>query len=122
MEALSKLIDKAVLKRFLTGYRFKSRGGEEVVVSHLLYVDNMLIFCKDSCNEMSFLSWTLMWFEVIFGLRINLEKSALFLVGEVADVEVLALELGCKVGSLPTSYLGLPLGSPHKSVVAWDGV
>ena len=93
-----------------------------MVVSHLLYVDNMQIFCKDSCNEMSFLSWTLMWFEVIFGLRINLEKSALFLVGEVADVEVLALELGCKVGSLPTSYLGLPLGSPHKSVVAWDGV
>ena len=35
---------------------------------------------------------------------------------------VLALELSCKVGSLPSSYLGLPLGVPYKSMVVWDGV
>ena len=26
------------------------------------------------------------------------------------------------MGRLPTSYLGLPLGAHHKSVVVWDGV
>ena len=32
------------------------------------------------------------------------------------------MELGCRVGSLPSSYLGLPLGAPHKSLSMWDGV
>ena len=27
-----------------------------------------------------------------------------------------------KVGSLPSAYLGLPLGANYKSVTAWDGV
>ena len=37
-------------------------------------------------------------------------------------VDVLAVKLGCRVGSLPSSYLGLPLGAPHKSLSMWDGV
>ena len=56
------------------------------------------------------------------GLRINLDKSELIPVGCVENVEALAAELGCKVGSLPSSYLGLPLGAPFKSFAAWDGV
>ena len=43
-------------------------------------------------------------------------------MGRVENVELLALELGFKVGALPSTYLGLPLGAPHKSVVVWDGV
>ncbi|RVW54540.1 hypothetical protein CK203_071484 [Vitis vinifera] len=41
---------------------------------------------------------------------------------EVENAELLAAEPDCKVGSLPSTYLGLPLGAPHKSVVVWDGV
>ena len=37
-------------------------------------------------------------------------------------MDSLALELGCKVGALPSSYLGLPLGAPHNSVTVWDGI
>ena len=71
---------------------------------------------------MDCLSWLLMWFEVISGLRINLDKSEILPVGKVENLEALALEFGCKVGRLPTSYLGLPLGAQHKSVAVWDGV
>ncbi|RVW46482.1 ADP-ribosylation factor [Vitis vinifera] len=56
------------------------------------------------------------------GLSINLNKSEILSVGRVENVELLAFELGCKVGALPSTYLGLPLGAPHKSVVVWDGV
>ena len=63
-----------------------------------------------------------MWFEAISGLRINLDKSEILPVGRVDNLEELALELRCKVGMLSSSYLGLPLGVPHKSVVVWDGV
>lgn len=63
-----------------------------------------------------------MWFEACSGLKVNLEKSELTPVGRVNDIEELALELGCKVGGLSSSYLGLPLGAPFKSEVVWDSV
>ena len=50
------------------------------------------------------------------GLRINLNKSEIIPIGHVVNVEELALELGCGVGSLPTSYLGLPPGANHKAL------
>ena len=63
-----------------------------------------------------------MWFEAISGLRINLDKSELILVGGVENAKALVADLGCKVGSLSSSYLRLPLGAPHRSVTVWDGV
>ena len=62
------------------------------------------------------------WFEVASSLRINLVKSEILPVGGVEEVEELAVEVGCRVGSLPSTYLGLPLGTLHKSLSAWDGV
>ena len=56
-----------------------------------------------------------MWFEACSRLRVNLEKSELSPVERVHDIEDLALELGCKVGGLPSCYLGLPLRAPFKS-------
>ena len=63
-----------------------------------------------------------MWFKALSRLKINLEKSELIIVGRVSNVDSLADELGCKVGSLPTTYLSLPLGAHCKSVAVWDGV
>ncbi|RVW23089.1 Retrovirus-related Pol polyprotein from transposon RE1 [Vitis vinifera] len=56
------------------------------------------------------------------GLRINLDKSEIIPVGEVEEMEEMAAELGCKVGSMPSVYLGLPLGAPNKNTSMWDGV
>ncbi|RVX07825.1 Retrovirus-related Pol polyprotein from type-1 retrotransposable element R2 [Vitis vinifera] len=75
-----------------------------------------------SQDHMTYLSWLFMWFEVVSGLRINLEKSELIPVGRVENIDDLALDFGYKVGSLPSTYLGLPLGAPFKSVTVWDGV
>ena len=55
-------------------------------------------------------------------MKINLDKSELIPLGEVDNANVLATELGCKVGSLSSTYLGLPLGAIHKSVAVWDSV
>ena len=51
-----------------------------------------------------------------------MDKSEILPVGRVENLEVLALEVGCKVGRLPSSYLDLPLGAHHKSIIVWDGV
>ena len=97
-------------------------SGEGFQISYLLFVDDTLVFCEKSLDQMTYLNWLLMWFEACSGLKINLEKSELIPVGRMHDIEGLALELGCKVGGLPSCYLGLPLGEPFNSLAVWDGV
>ena len=63
-----------------------------------------------------------MWFEVIFGLKFNLDKSVLIPKEQVSNIENLAWVVGCKVGFLPTTYLGLPLGASFKSLQVWDAM
>ena len=71
---------------------------------------------------MVYLSWTLLYFEALSGLKVNLDKSAILLVGDVENIEQLACELGCKVGTLPLTYLGLPLGTRQNLVRIWEGI
>ena len=56
MEALSCLINKVVRGGFLTSCRIRERGGNGIQVSHLLFVDDTLVFCEDSQEQMVFLS------------------------------------------------------------------
>ena len=115
MEALSCMLKLAVEGNYFFGSRVVDRGLEELNISHLLYADDTLLFVEANKEQMKFPSWTLMWFEALSGLRINLNKSDIIPGGSVGNVE-LAMELGCGVGSLPTSYLGLPLGASHQAI------
>ena len=71
---------------------------------HLLFTDDTLAFCKDTRDQLVYLSWAFLWFEALFELRINLEKSTILPVGRVEDPSSLAMELGCELASLPASY------------------
>ena len=122
MEVLSALLRRAADGGFILGYKLRRGGRMELNVSHLLFADDTIIFYEARKENLTFLSWTLAWFEAASGLRINLAKSKLILVGEVEEIEEMAVELGCRVGSLPTVYLGLPLGAYHKTPSMWDGV
>ena len=55
-------------------------------------------------------------------MTINLAKSEIIPVGSMDNVEALALELECKIGVFPSSYLGLPLGAQHNSMTIWDNI
>ena len=122
MEVLSRLIDRAMEGNFLFSCKVSGRGEEGLVLTHLLYADDTLIFCGVDQIQLVYLRWLLMWFEALSGLRINLSKSEIIPVERVDGYEALAAELGCKVGSLLASYLGLPLGAPHNSIVVWDPI
>ena len=91
-------------------------------ISHLFFADDTIIFCEARKDHLTYLGWILFWFEAASGLRINLAKSEVIPVGEVVEVEELAVELGCRVGTLPSQYLGLPLGAPNRAPYIWDGV
>lgn len=43
-------------------------------------------------------------------------------VNNVPNIEELASVMGCSIGTFPTTYLGLPLGSKFKNVEIWNGI
>ena len=122
MEALSCMVNRAVDGNYLSGSRIAVGRGEDLSISYLPYADDTLIFCEADLDQLKFLSWILMWFEAMAGLKINLAKSEIIPVGPVSNLAELASELGCKIGSFPTSYLGLPLGAKHKALGVWDSI
>lgn len=44
------------------------------------------------------------------------------MVGDMPNLDQLAVDLGCRRGSLPNTYLGLPLGSFYKKKEIWDPI
>ena len=56
----------------------------------------------------------------MIGLKVNTLKNEMVPIGEVPNVHVLAEILGCRIGSLPMTYLGMPLGASHKSPTIWN--
>ena len=76
------------------------------MVSHLLFVDDTLIFCDADLCQIEKLWDILLQFESISGLKINLGKSKLVPVREVSNMRDLVAVLGCKQSTLPLKYLG----------------
>jgi hypothetical protein len=60
-------------------------------------------------------------FEELFGLKINFHKSEIFCFGEAKEVEHTYSQLfGCKVGSYPFKYLGIPMQVTKLKNVDWN--
>jgi hypothetical protein len=122
MEALSRMLNESMLQGLLSGFSVDIKDNEALVVNHLLFADDTLIFCGAQADHVRNLRCTFLCFEAVSRLRINLGKSELVPIGEVDDVESLAHILRCRIGSLPMTYLGLPLGASFKSFSIWNGV
>ena len=58
----------------------------------------------------------------MISLKVNVSKSEMVPIGEVNNMHALAKILGCRVGSLPMTYLGMPLGMSHKSSPIWNPI
>ncbi|KAG6692683.1 hypothetical protein I3842_10G126000 [Carya illinoinensis] len=122
MDALSRMIEAAVEGSFLFGFVV---GGEPLnclKVSDLLFADDTLIFGDPNEEHLLALRALLLCFEAVSRLRINLSKFEIVPMGSISNISDLANIMGCKISSLPTRYLGLPLGASHKLVTIWDGV
>ena len=122
MEAFSRMAKASVNHSFFLGFAMGARGSEQVHISHLLFADDTLVFCGASLDQVQAIDDLLVCFDLVSGLKVNLAKSTLVLVGEVSNVGALAEVLGCGVGTLPILYLGLPLGSRFKDKASWNGV
>lgn len=122
MEALSRMINRAAEGGLIEGFGVGGRGVVGDRIYHLLFVDDTIIFCGADSKQLRNLRCGLLCFEAVSGLKINLRKSEIIAVGEVPDLDSLATNLGCKVGMLPSIYLGLPLGAKFKSKAMRDPI
>ena len=108
MEALSRMLDVAASAGQFSGFFVGSTTGPSVMVSHLLYADDTLIFCDVDLSQIANLRAILVRFEEVSGLRINLGKYELVPVVGVHNLGALVGLFGCGQSSLPLKYLGLP--------------
>jgi hypothetical protein len=122
MEASSKMISMLVNGGLLIGLIVGPRSGGAINIFHLLFADDTLIFSGANPDHLHNLCCLFLCFEAVLGLRVNLVKSKLVLVGNVINAEGLAIILGCRVSSLPMKYLDLPLGASFKDKYIWDDI
>lgn len=82
------------------------------------YADDTLIILKADQREILCLKALLNTFSTCSGLKINYHKSCMIPINTDNDrTEILAGTFGCKIGSLPFTYLGLPMGITKPRIV-----
>ena len=65
MEALSKMLDRAMEGGFLSGFSVDNNGGNALSISHLLYANDTLICCGAEPEQLWHLRGVFIWFQAI---------------------------------------------------------
>ncbi|CAH9090422.1 unnamed protein product, partial [Cuscuta europaea] len=113
LEYLSRLLNL----RTTSDFNFNPKCGS-LKISHLAYADDLMLFCRGDTYFVKVLIDALNEFGEVSGLRVNFDKSNIFL-GGVRDHDLTAILdlVDFKVGAFPVKYLGIPL-SPLKLAIA----
>lgn len=119
MEALNRMTSALVNNGFVDGFSIRTPDRGIINISHL-FADDTLIFCEADQNQIRALKALLLCLEAASRLKVNFDKSEMVPNGGVLNLRQLAL--GCKIASLPMTYLGLPLGAPSRASSLWDTV
>ena len=61
----------------LFGFSVGTSTGDHLQVTHLLFADDMLVMHDADMDQILFLRLILSWFEIVSGLKINLDTSKL---------------------------------------------
>ncbi|XP_058222941.1 uncharacterized protein LOC131332660 [Rhododendron vialii] len=117
------LLERARDLNIIKGARVGLNGAIGILVSHLQFADDTIIFCNNDREELANIKRILRCFQLMSGLKINYSKSSLCGIKvSHQDVTSLAMIMGCKIDHLPIKYLGLPLEANPKRIKTWDPV
>lgn len=86
-------------------------------VSHLQYADDTIIMIQNNELGIANLKLLLICFELLSGLKINLHKSEVFVMGVSPQEQArVANLLNCKQGAFPFTYLGFAMHERKLSI------
>ena len=122
MEVLSRMMKKTEEGGFIQGFHVGSINSTGICVSHLLFADDTILFCDVSREQILSIRLALTCVQAFTGLKMNVGKSEIVPIGEVRNLQSLGNILQCRVGSLPMTYLGMPLGTLYKTPSIWNPI
>ena len=122
MEVFSRMVKRMEGAGLFSDFRVDGKRGRGECVSHLLFADDTILFCDAKVEQVLHVRLLLLCFQAVTSLKVNVAKSEMVPIGEVNNVQALAEILGCRVGALPMTNLGMPLGAPHKSPSIWNPI
>jgi len=83
---------------------------QEVRLTHLMFADDLVIFCRAKPTSLKILIEVLKEFTSYSRLKANLAKSQLVFGGDCTQVQQDYLEItGFSEGHIPFRYLGMPI-------------
>ncbi|KAJ9541752.1 hypothetical protein OSB04_028258 [Centaurea solstitialis] len=110
-------VKDATGKGFLNGVYLSNNGPS---VSSLHYADDAIFLGLWGEGNIRNLMKILKWFHLALGLNINWNKSTLMGIKvQATEIARVSFEVGCKVGVLPFTYLGFPIGTLMSKESSW---
>ena len=122
MEVFSRMLRRVEGAGLIRGFKVEGRRSGGECVTHLLFADDTILFCDADVEQILHIWLLLLSFQVVTGLKVNVHKNEMVPLGEVDDVHALIEILGCRVGELPMSYLGMLLGASYNSPSIWNPI
>ncbi|GLT58539.1 hypothetical protein SLA2020_314250 [Shorea laevis] len=106
-DVLSRLLMAATANKKITGYKIRRRSP---IISHLLFADDSLVFCRATQEEVSNLQAILQLYGDVTGQRVNFSKSAAIFSSNTPNEtrKLICDRLGIQLQSTVSKYLGLP--------------
>lgn len=96
-------------------------GNEKVKVSYLQYADNTIFIGAVSSQNALAMKRIFRNLELLSSLKINFNKCCLMELNvDMNRIEEMAAILGCDVGEIPFSYLGIRVGASYKKSSEWN--
>ena len=90
-------------------------------VGILQYAYDTVICFSHDVDKVVNVKLLLCLFELMSGLKINFDKSEVFLIGGDNGIDQIYAEMfGCQIGKLPMRYLGVPVTYAMLKTVDWD--
>ena len=82
MEVLSRLLKKTEESNLIQGFHVGAVNSINVHISRLLFADDTILFCDASREQMLSIRLALSCFQAFMGLKVNVGKSELSLLGK----------------------------------------
>ena len=89
MEVFSRMLRRVEGAGLIRGFKVEGRRGGGECVTHLLFADNTILFCDADVEQILHIWLLLLCFQVVTGLKVNVQKSEMVPIRDVDDVHAI---------------------------------